>query len=156
MDDETWMRRAIRLSLDNAGNTGGGPFGAVVVKDGRIVGEGANQVTVRRDPTAHAEIEAIRAACRTLGTHDLSGAVIYTSCEPCPMCLTAILWARLDRMVFANTRAEAAEAGFDDAWFYRQVSLPIDGRALPATRLLAGEALAAFTAWTENPDKVPY
>lgn len=154
--DEDFLRRAIQLSMANATGSAGGPFGAVVVKDGKIVGEGANRVTPDRDPTAHAEIVAIRAACRTLGTHDLSGAVIYTSCEPCPMCLTAILWARIGRMVYACDRADAARAGFDDAWFYEQVALPIDARALRATRLLSAEGNAAFQAWIANPDKIPY
>ena len=155
-DDKKFLRRAIALSMENARSANGGPFGAVVVKDGRIVGEGSNQVTTSVDPTAHAEVMAIRAACRTLGTFDLAGAVIYTSCEPCPMCLAAILWARIDRMVYACSRADAAAAGFDDAWFYEQVALPIDARALPAKRLLAEEGNRAFKAWIENPDKAPY
>lgn len=155
-DDETYLRRAIALSMENARGTAGGPFGAVVVKDGRIAGEGVNQVTTAIDPTAHAEVVAIRAACRALGTFDLKGSVIYTSCEPCPMCLAAILWARIDRMVYACSRVEAARAGFDDAWFYEQVALPIDARALPARRLLAAEGDRAFQAWIENPKKIPY
>jgi guanine deaminase len=156
MQDETFLRRAIALSLENATSARGGPFGAVVVKDGRIIGEGANRVTDSRDPTAHAEVVAIRAACQALGTHDLKGAVIYTSCEPCPMCLAAVLWARIDRMVYACSRADAAEAGFDDAWFYEQVALPIDVRSLPAERKLAAEGRKAFLAWSANPDRVPY
>ncbi|MEQ8394665.1 nucleoside deaminase [Thalassobaculum sp.] len=156
MSDETYLRRAIELSRGNAQAATGGPFGAVVVRDGAIVGEGANRVTTDFDPTAHAEVVAIRAACRRLGTYDLAGAVIYTSCEPCPMCLAAILWARIDRMVYANTRADAAAIGFDDAWFYEQVALPIDGRALPAQRLLGDEARAVFQLWAQNPDKIPY
>lgn len=154
--DEAFLRRAIDLSLANATGTAGGPFGAIVVKDGRVVGEGANAVTATNDPTAHAEIVAIRAACRALGAYELSGTVIYTSCEPCPMCLTAILWARIDRMVYACDRADAARAGFDDAWFYEQVALPVDARALPTTRLLAREGNRAFQAWIDNPDKIPY
>lgn len=156
MSDETFLRRAIELSRGNAESGDGGPFGAVVVRDGVIVGEGVNRVTPDHDPTAHAEMVAIRAACRHLGTHDLSGAVVYTSCEPCPMCLTAILWARIDRMVYANTRTDAAEIGFDDAWFYEQVALPIDGRDLPASNLLRAEARAVFRTWADNPDKIPY
>ena len=156
MSDETHLRRAIELSLANADSADGGPFGAVVVRDGVIVGEGVNRVTADHDPTAHAEMVAIRQACARLGTHDLSGAVVYTSCEPCPMCLTAILWARIDRMVYANTRADAAAIGFDDAWFYEQVALPIDGRALPARRLLGEEARAVFQRWADNPLKNPY
>ena len=156
MSDETHLRRAIALSRANADSAEGGPFGAVVVRDGVVVGEGANRVTVDHDPTAHAEMVAIRAACRQLATHDLAGAVIYTSCEPCPMCLAAILWARIDRMVYANTRADAAAIGFDDAWFYEQVALPIDGRALPARRLLGEEAREVFRRWADNPLKNPY
>ena len=154
--DRKFMRRAIALSLKNAAGTDGGPFGAVVVKGGRVVGTGSNNVTASRDPTAHAEIVAIRAACRKLKTHDLGGAVIYTSCEPCPMCLAAILWARIDRMVYGNTRADAAAVDFDDAWFYKQVSLPVHRRALPAKRLLGLEAQRAFRVWSRNPRRVPY
>jgi len=154
--DEEFLRRAIRLSMDNATGSAGGPFGAVVAMDGKILGEGVNAVTTTNDPTAHAEIVAIRAACRALGRFDLAGATIYTSCEPCPMCLSAILWARVSRMVYACDRADAARAGFDDAWFYEQVALPVDARALPATRLLAAEGNAAFAAWIANPAKIPY
>ena len=154
--DEEFLRRAIQLSMENATGSAGGPFGAVVVKDGRIVGEGANSVTTTNDPTAHAESVAIRDACRALGTYDLKDATIYTSCEPCPMCLTAVLWARLDRMVYACDRDDAAVAGFDDSWFYEQVALPIDGRALPAKRLLPAEGNAAFKAWIDNPAKTHY
>lgn len=154
--DEQFLRRAIALSMQNATGSAGGPFGAVVVKDGKVIGEGANSVTTTNDPTAHAEIVAIREACRTLGTHDLAGTTIYTSCEPCPMCLTAILWARIGRMAYACDRQDAAAAGFDDSWFYEQVALPIDGRALPTTRLLAEEGNTAFKAWITNPKKVPY
>ncbi|MBL8706209.1 MAG: nucleoside deaminase [Rhodospirillales bacterium] len=154
--DEDFLRRAIALSLENAKGSAGGPFGAVVVKDGRIVGEGANCVTTTNDPTAHAEVVAIREACRELGTHDLAGATIYTSCEPCPMCLTAILWARIGRMVYACDRDDAAAAGFDDSWFYEQVALPVHGRALPTTRMLVEHGNTAFKAWIENPKKVPY
>lgn len=156
MTDEDFLRRAIELSRTNADSADGGPFGAVVVRDGRIIGEGCNQVTASHDPTAHAEMVAIRRACAHLGTHELSGAVIYTSCEPCPMCLAAILWARIDRMVYANTRTDAAEIGFDDAWFYEQVCAPIDMRALPAHNLLRHEARAVFRLWADNPNKNPY
>ncbi len=154
--DEEFLRRAIALSMENARGSSGGPFGAIVVKDGRIVGEGVNSVTTTNDPTAHAEVMAIRDACRKLGTFDLKGATIYTSCEPCPMCLTAILWARIGRMVYACDRNDAAAAGFDDSWFYEQVALPVHGRALPTTRLLADHGNTAFKAWIANPKKVPY
>lgn len=153
--DEDFMRAAIQLSLENMAN-GGGPFGAVVVLDGKIVGRGGNRVTEDNDPTAHAEVSAIREACRVLGRFSLAGATIYTSCEPCPMCLAAIYWARLDRMVYGNSRQDAAEIGFDDAAIYEQVSLPVDGRSLPTARLLPEEAVKAFRAWADNPDKVPY
>jgi tRNA(Arg) A34 adenosine deaminase TadA len=154
--DARLMRRAVALSVANAAGANGGPFGAVVVKDGRIVGEGANRVTPWRDPTAHAEIVAIRQAAKRLKTHDLSGATIYTSCEPCPMCLAAILWARIARMVYACSRADAARAGFDDDWFYRQVALPVGRRQLKAKRLMAAEARRAFRVWAANPNKVEY
>lgn len=156
MPDDTFLRRAIELSRGNAESAEGGPFGAVVVRGGVIVGEGVNRVTADHDPTAHAEMVAIRRACAHLGTHELAGAVLYTSCEPCPMCLTAILWARVDRMVYANTREDAAEIGFDDAWFYDQVGRPIGERALPARNLLRDEARAVFRLWAENPLKNPY
>jgi tRNA(Arg) A34 adenosine deaminase TadA len=135
---------------------GGGPFGAVVVKDGRIIGEGRNNVVPGRDPTLHAEVVAIRAACAALGTHDLTGAVIYTSCEPCPMCLAAIWWARIGEIVFANDRQDAAAIGFDDAAIYEEVARPLETRALPIRRLLASEAIEAFRLWEAKPDKVAY
>lgn len=153
--DEEFMRQAIAASLESATN-GGGPFGAVVVRDGRIIGSGTNRVTATHDPTAHAEVQAIREACRTIASHALNGATIYTTCEPCPMCLAAIYWARIERMVYGNSREDAAAIGFDDAFLYEQVSLPIGARSLPTSRLLADEAIAAFRAWTDNPDKVPY
>jgi len=134
----------------------GGPFGAVIVKDGRIIAEGWNQVTSANDPTAHAEIMAIRNACAALGTFQLPGCRIYASCEPCPMCLAAIYWARLERIYYANTRAEAARIGFDDALIYNEIALPPEARHIPATRLLAEEAMAAFRAWEESPNKIRY
>jgi tRNA(Arg) A34 adenosine deaminase TadA len=155
-DPESFMRRAIALSREKMDANAGGPFGAVVAMDGRIVGEGWNQVTSTADPTAHAEVVAIRAAAAALGRHDLSGAVLYTSCEPCPMCLAAALWARVDAIVYGNDRADAAAIDFDDAYFYEQVCKPIDARAVPMTRLLADEARAVFDAWAEKPDKVMY
>lgn len=155
-DDEAMMRRAIALSREKMRANEGGPFGAVVALGGRIVGEGWNQVTSALDPTAHAEIVAIRAACAALGRFDLRGAALYTSCEPCPMCLAAAYWARIERMVYANDRDDAAAIGFDDAFLYREVALPLDGRALPTTRLLAAEARAVFDEWAAKPDRVPY
>jgi tRNA(Arg) A34 adenosine deaminase TadA len=134
----------------------GGPFGAVVVKDGQVLAEGWNQVTSTNDPTAHAEVVAIRRACTALGRFDLRGAVLYTSCEPCPMCLAAAYWARLDAVVFGNTRDEAAAIGFDDQWLYDEVPKPIEARSLPMRRLLGAEALEAFAAWAEKPAKIAY
>ena len=150
------MRRALALAQQGMNGNAGGPFGAVIVKDGRIVAEGSNRVTSTNDPTAHAEIVAIRAACQALGTFDLSGAEIYASCEPCPMCLAAIYWARLTHIYYANTRADAARIGFDDDHIYREIALPIAGRAIPMQRLLADEAAAAFAAWDAKPDKLRY
>lgn len=156
-DHAAHLRRAIALSREKMQAGIGGPFGAVVVMDGRIVGEGWNQVTSTNDPTAHAEIVALRAACRALGRFELRGATVYTSCEPCPMCLSAMLWARVDAMVYGNTREDAAKIGFDDEFFYEQCALPLEGRAaLPARRLLPDEAVAVFREWDAKPDKVPY
>ena len=134
----------------------GGPFGAVVVKDGQILGEGWNRVTSTCDPTAHAEVVAIRKACEQLGTFSLKGCEIYTSCEPCPMCLAAIYWARLDRIWYANGRADAAAIQFDDDWLYREVALPIPERSLATTELLREEALVVFQAWEAKADKTRY
>jgi tRNA(Arg) A34 adenosine deaminase TadA len=155
VDEAGYMRRAIALSCEGV-EAGGGPFGAVVVRDGRILGEGRNAVVPRHDPTAHAEVVAIRAACAALATHDLSGAVIYTSCEPCPMCLGAVWWARIAEVVYGNGRADAAAIGFDDHAIYEEVCRPIAARALPLRRLLAGEAITAFRLWQAKADKVPY
>jgi len=150
------MRRAIALSVEQARSGAGGPFGAVIVKDGRIIAEGANQVTIWHDPTAHAEIVAIRNACAALHDFSLAGCEIYTSCEPCPMCLAAIYWARLDRIHYANGRADAARIGFDDAFLYEEIPRALDLRRIPTSRLLAPEALAAFALWEEKADKVRY
>jgi len=153
---EAFLRRAIALSLEKTSANEGGPFGAVVVKDGRIVGEGWNRVTSACDPTAHAEIQAIRAACAALGSFELSGCEIFSSCEPCPMCLGAIYWARLDRLTFAADRFDAAAAGFDDDWLYREVPKPPEARLLPTVRLLREEAQEAFRRWLEKEDRVAY
>lgn len=150
------MRHAIALSRRGMEGGAGGPFGAVVVKDGQVVAEGWNQVTSTNDPTAHAEVVAIRRACTALGRFDLRGAVLYTSCEPCPMCLAAAYWARVDAVVFGNARDEAAAIGFDDQWLYDEVPKPIEARSLPMRRLLGAEALEVFAAWAKKPDKVPY
>ena len=150
------MREAIQLAIDGLNVGRGGPFGAVVVKDGQIVGRGSNCVTSTNDPTAHAEIIAIREACRRLSTFDLGGCELYTSCEPCPMCLAAIYWARLERLYFSATAADAAAAGFDDAFIAREFALPPANRSIPTQRLLESEAAAPFRAWDAKPDKVPY
>ncbi len=155
MDDKQLLRRAIALSVANVAE-GGGPFGAVIARDGEIVAEGVNRVTTLHDPTAHAEVQAIRAAAARLGSFDLSGCVIYSSCEPCPMCLSAIYWARLSRLVYAGTKSDAARAGFDDAFIYKELSLPPSERRLASSECLNAEALAAFDAWREKTDKVEY
>ena len=151
-----YMRRAIQISAERMRVNSGGPFGAVIVKDGAVIAEGFNQVTSANDPTAHAEVDVIRAAGRILGTFDLSGCAIYTSCEPCPMCLAAIYWARLDRCYFANTRADAANIGFDDALIYEEVGKEIADRKLPMERILLSEATDIFEEWSNKEDKVEY
>ncbi len=153
---ETFLREAIRLSLEKMEAGEGGPFGAVVVKDGRIVGRGWNRVTSANDPTAHAEVEAIRQACAALGTFSLAGCELYASCEPCPMCLSAIYWARIDALYFAASRNDAAEAGFDDALLYEEVSKPWKTRALATEQHLHQEAQAVFDVWKNNPGRTPY
>ena len=153
---DTFMRHALAIAEANVRAGRGGPFGAVVVQGGAIVGEGANEVTSLNDPTAHAEIAAIRAACRALGTFRLEGCAIYASCEPCPMCLTAIYWARLDRIFYATTRADAARAGFDDHRFYDELSRPPGERGLPAEQLDLRGAQAPFEAWQAKADRIPY
>jgi guanine deaminase len=156
MGPEDFMRRAIALSRQNLETMAGGPFGSVVVRDGRIVGEGTNQVLGTNDPTAHAEIVAIREAGRRLGTFDLTGCEIYTSCEPCPMCLGAILWARIGKLYHANDRHDANAIGFDDDAFYRELTLPPGERSILIRRLLADEARAVFKAWEADPNKIRY
>lgn len=151
-----FMRRAIALSHEMMAQNKGGPFGAVVVKDGAIIAEGFNQVTSANDPTAHAEVTAIREACRKLGSFKLEGCEIYTSCEPCPMCLSAIFWARIDRIYYANTREDAARIGFDDDELYHEVARPLAERTIPNEQLLADEGRIAFDAWDTKPDKILY
>ena len=150
------MNRAITLSAERMRANLGGPFGVVIVRRGEVIAEGFNQVTSTNDPTAHAEISAIRAACARLGTFSLAGCEIYTSCEPCPMCLAAIYWARLDRIYFANTRAQAADIGFDDEFLYDEIAKPIEERAIPTIRLDLEAARAVFDEWQLKPDKVMY
>ena len=151
-----FMQRAIELAIENVRLGRGGPFGAVVVKGGTIIAEGANSVTSTNDPTAHAEMTAIRAACRVLGDFQLAGCDIYTSCEPCPMCLGAIYWARPARVFYACTAGDAAAAGFDDSFIYQQLWLPPDQRKIPMAPLMREQALATFRAWKEKSDKIPY
>lgn len=155
MRNEDFMRQAIDLSVENVRN-GGGPFGAVIVKDGEVIATGTNRVTANCDPTAHAEVTAIRNACQHLGTFDLSGCTIYTSCEPCPMCLGAIYWARIGRMYYGNTKKDADDVQFGDKFIYDEIDRPIGERQLKSTQLLHDEALAGFKEWTEKEDKIAY
>ncbi|CCZ47343.1 guanine deaminase [Bacteroides sp. CAG:661] len=155
MKKEDFMRKAIELSIENVKN-GGGPFGAVIVKDGEIVATGVNRVTANHDPTAHAEVSAIRAACQKLDTFDLSGCEIYTSCEPCPMCLGAIYWAHLDKIYYGNNKTDAARIGFDDSFIYDELALERKDRKKVMEEMLPEEAKAAFQAWEDKADKVEY
>ena len=150
------MREAIRLSRIKMRRGQGGPFGAVVVRRGQIIARGWNRVTSVNDPTAHAEVMAIRAACRQLKTFQLADCELYTSCEPCPMCLAAIYWARLKKVYYANTRRDAAKIGFDDELIYREVARPVSRRRLPMRQLLRADAGKVFAAWKSLPDKVVY
>ena len=151
-----FMRKAIELSIENVRSGIGGPFAALVVKDGEIIATGTNLVTTTFDPTAHAEVVAIRQACRALSQFQLSGCEIYTSCEPCPMCLGAIYWARPSKVYFGNTHADAARIGFDDSFIYRQLEVTAAERAIPMIQLMRDEALAAFAEWERKTDRVPY
>lgn len=151
-----FMREAIALSEYNMTSNEGGPFGAVVVKDGQIVGRGNNRVLSTNDPTAHAEVVAIREACASLGTFQLDGCEIYCSCEPCPMCLGAIYWARPDKIYFANTKHDAAAIGFDDRFIYEELDRPFEERKIFTGQMLREEALAAFKMWAEKADKTEY
>jgi guanine deaminase len=151
-----FLRRAIALATQNVASNAGGPFAAVIVRDGRIVGEGANSVTATHDPTAHGEVVAIRAAARALGTFTLAGCALYSSCEPCPMCLAAAYWARVDAVYYGACAADAARAGFDDAFLYGEMrKIPAD-RKLPAVQLLGDEAWASFAAWLASPNRIEY
>ena len=150
------MRRAIALALANVRSGRGGPFAALIAKDGRVIAEGANCVTAANDPTAHAEIVAIREACAVLKNFQLAGCELYTTCEPCPMCLGAIYWARPARVYYAGVAADAAAAGFDDAFIYEELKRAPESRRVPMVPLLRDEALAVFTAWKNKPDKISY
>jgi tRNA(Arg) A34 adenosine deaminase TadA len=151
-----FLRRAIELATQNVLSGKGGPFGAVIVRGGQIVGEGANSVTSSNDPSAHGEVNAIRAACKALGTFTLAGCQLYTSCEPCPMCLAAAYWARLDAIYFGCRAADAARAGFDDAYLYDEMRRPSADRRLPAVQLLGDEAWTSFATWMSSPNKTEY
>jgi guanine deaminase len=154
--DDPFMARAIQLSLDNVLSGQGGPFGAVIVKDGDMIAEGVNRVTIDNDPTAHAEIVAIREACSRLNAFTLKDCEIYTSCEPCPMCLGAIYWARLRHIHFGNLAADASKIGFDDSFIYQEFAEPLPKRKIPMVQMMREQALAAFRAWQEKPNKVSY
>jgi len=150
------MREAIRLSIESVETGKGGPFGAVIVKDGKIIARGANQVTTDNDPTAHAEVVAIRNACKALNTFQLDGCEVYTSCEPCPMCLGAIYWARPDKIYYANTKEDAADINFDDQFIYEEIERPIGERKLFTQQMLRDEALEGFKKWSESQNKIEY
>lgn len=149
------MRKAIEMSLKSIDN-GGGPFGAVIVKDGEIIAAASNSVTIDNDPTAHAEVNAIRMACKKLGTFDLSGCEIYASCEPCPMCLASIYWARIDKLYYANTKQDADKIGFSDNFIYEEFAKPECQRSIKTTTMLRNEAIKAFEKWEEKTDKTEY
>jgi guanine deaminase len=153
---EQYMQRAVDLARDNAASGRGGPFGAIVVKEGAIIAEGTNLVTSTHDPTAHAEVVAIRAACAVLNTFQLTDCELYTSCEPCPMCLGAIYWARPNAVYYAGTHKDAASAGFDDSFIYQQMRMRVEERAIPMKRLLAERAVEPFDEWLRNTRRVPY
>jgi guanine deaminase len=155
-EDRKHLLHAVDLSRARMLANLGGPFGAVIVRDGEIIAEGWNEVTSSNDPTAHGEVTAIRRACAKLGTFSLKGATIYSSCEPCPMCLSAIYWARLDRLVFANTRQQAAAIGFDDEFLYQEVPKPIADRSIPTEHLALSEADEVFDMWMKKADKIEY
>ncbi len=150
------MSKAIEMSLRNVRSRRGGPFAAIIVKKGKILAQGTNRVTSTNDPTAHAEIVAIRKACKTLGRFQLTGCDLYTSCEPCPMCMAAIYWARPARVFYGNTRKDAAAIGFDDFKIFREIALPLSRRAIPMIPLMREKALAAFRAWENQEDKIAY
>ncbi len=154
--DEEFMREAIRLSFETMRSNAGGPFGAIVVKDGKIIARGVNRVLQTNDPTAHAEVVAIREACKTLNDFQLTGCTIYTSCEPCPMCLAAIYWARPENVFFGNTKKDAADIEFDDQFIYDEIDLPIAQRKIGMKQLLRDEAHLAFVEWKNKTDKIKY
>ena len=154
-NNEKFMRLAIEKSLESVDN-GGGPFGAVVVKDGEVVAVASNSVTLDNDPTAHAEVNAIRMACKKLGTFDLSGCEIYASCEPCPMCLASIYWARIGKLYYANTKVDADKIGFSDSFIYEEFATPESERSIKVVKMLRNEAIKAFENWEKKEDKIDY
>jgi guanine deaminase len=151
-----FMQQAIALATENVTSGAGGPFGAVVVRDGVVIATGANRVTLNNDPTAHAEVMAIRAACQSLNTFQLTGCVVYTSCEPCPMCLAAIYWARCSAIFYGNTAADAAAIGFDDSFLYTEVKKPLADRSIPTHQLLSDQAISSFQAWRDQTERIDY
>ena len=151
-----FMLEAIRLSFETMRNNTGGPFGAVIVKDGKIIARGFNKVVSTNDPTAHAEVVAIREACKVLNNFQLNGCELYTSCEPCPMCMAAIYWARPDKVYYGNSKTDAAQIGFDDDFIYQEIALPYSERKIPILRIMENEALEAFKEWSNKNDKVRY
>jgi guanine deaminase len=155
-DVAKFMRKAIRLSVANVEKAIGGPFGTVIVRDGKVIARGSNSVTATNDPTAHAEIVAIRKACKSLKTYQLTGCEIYTSCEPCPMCLAAIYWARPDKIYYANSKEDAAAINFDDKLIYEEIVKPVADRKIFTQQILRDEALVAFKKWSESPNKIEY
>lgn len=154
-EDERYMQMAIDLSIENVAN-GGGPFGAVIVRNGEVLATGTNRVTANNDPTAHAEVSAIRAACSKVGDFKLEGSTIYSSCEPCPMCLSAIYWAGISRIFYGNTKSDAKAIDFDDSFIYDEIALPYSKRAIPCNNIMRDKALAAFRAWEAKVDKTTY
>ena len=155
LEDQKFMQMAIELSIENI-DSGGGPFGAIIVRDGELIAKGANRVVPNNDPTAHAEVVAIRNACQKLQTFDLRGCTVYTSCEPCPMCLSALYWAGIERICYANTKRDAAAIEFDDSFIYDQLRLDYDRRSIHCEHFMRSEALAAFVTWQNKTDKVEY
>ena len=155
-ESKEFMNEAIKLAESNIEKQNGGPFGAIIVKDGKIVGRGNNQVTSQNDPTAHAEVQAIRDACKNLNTFNLEGCEIYASCEPCPMCLGAIYWARLGKLFYAGTKDDAAKANFDDSFIYKEFNLPKGERSIPSSQLMRDKAVEVFDQWIESENKIPY
>lgn len=155
-EHEKFMRMAIALSVKNVSESLGGPFGAVIVKDGKVIAGSGNKVTSSNDPTAHAEVSAIRLACTALNTFDLSGCVVYTSCEPCPMCLGAIYWSRIETIYYANTKADAGDIGFSDKFIYDELDKPMDKRTLPVVQMMRDEAMEAFKLWGKSSMRIEY